>query len=233
MSKKHRELYLSYYQVLGFFPKKIEYYNMALTHRSACVRGNSGEYINNERLEFLGDAVLGAITADIVYRRHLKRDEGFLTTLRSNIVKRETLNRIALDMGLDKVMRIAGGRNIYKDNIYGNAFEALVGAIYLDKGYEKCRIFIQKVISAHMDLDKVLKKEINYKSKLQEACQRNKVEIVYNSSELNRNGNQYTFRTELLLNDVLTATAIGSSKKDSQQNAAQMALQRIKSDLFV
>ena len=228
---KHKEPYLRFRNILGFVPNNISYYEMALIHRSSAIRKN-GEYINNERLEFLGDAVLGMVIADMLYRHYNNQKEGFLSNTRSKIVQRETLNRIAVEIGLNKLIVTSKKNNIQKDNLYGNAFEALIGAIYLDQGYRKCQEFLEKkIFASHINLDKLIKKEINFKSQLLEVSQKHRMELVYNSlQERKCDKNKMFFESEVLLNNIPVATGTGNSRKESQQHAAQSALRKIKSD---
>ena len=228
---KHKEPYLRFRNILGFVPNNISYYEMALIHRSSAIRKN-GEYINNERLEFLGDAVLGMVIADMLYRHYDHQKEGFLSNTRSKIVQRETLNRVAVEIGLDKLIVTSKKNNIQKNNLYGNAFEALIGAIYLDQGYRKCQEFIEKkIFTSYINLEKIIKKEINFKSQLLEVSQKHRIELVYNLlQERKCEKNKMFFESEVLLNNIPVATGTGNSKKESQQHAAQSALKKIKSD---
>lgn len=237
MNNNHKEPYLLFYNILGFYPKKIEYYEMALIHRSSAIKAEkTGKYINNERLEFLGDAVLSAVIADVLYHHYNQKDEGFLSNTRSKIVQRETLNRIALEIGLDKLIVTSKKNNIQKDNIYGNAFEALMGAIYLDQGYERCQEFLEKrIFTTYLNLEKIAKKEINFKSKIIEISQKQKIDVVFQSlEEMKDDDNKIIFRTEIQLNQIGIAIGTGYSKKESQQNAAKIALKKIRTnkDLF-
>jgi ribonuclease-3 len=220
--------------MLGFVPGNIKLYQTALTHRSAAVKSPAGGYINNERLEYLGDSVLSAIASDILYHRFRKGNEGFLSGTRSKIVSRESLNCIAREIRLDELTRTAKNHYVIKNNIYGNAFEALVGAVYLDKGYERCQKFIQSVFDKYLDLDKIVKKDFNYKSKLLETVQRHKITLEYNSPDGKKVGRQeMLFQTEVLLNGIVISSGTGCSKKESQQNAAQAALQKLKNRAFL
>lgn len=194
----------------------------------------SSIHINNERLEFLGDAVLGAIVADILYKHFSRKQEGFLTTLRSKIVCRNSLNKLAIDLGLDKLVRHAGaittGHNSFMN---GNAFEAFVGAIYLDRGYNHCYRFLeQKVFKHHIDINNVARQEQNYKSTLIEWCQKYqyKFEFKQKESRDKEYNNTPMFHSSVLIEGIPCGTGDGYSKKESDQNAAQQALKRIKSD---
>ncbi|MDR0427679.1 MAG: ribonuclease III, partial [Dysgonamonadaceae bacterium] len=165
-----KESYLLLYYILGFYPKNITFYEEALLHKSSS-KGFRGHHLNNERLEFLGDAVLNAVIADIIYQKFPNRNEGFLTDTRSKIVKRETMNQIAKELGLHCL--IVSCVNNQKSHILGNALEAFIGAIYLDRGYQKTHQFIEtKIIRPYIDIEAVAKKEVNFKSKLLEWSQK-------------------------------------------------------------
>ena len=172
--RKDRESYLCFYRILGFYPRNIQLYEQALLHKSTSVRSDKGRPLNNERLEFLGDAILDAIVGDIVYKRFEGKREGFLTNTRSKIVQRETLNKLAVEIGLDKLIKYSTRSSSHNSYMYGNAFEAFIGAIYLDQGYERCKLFMeQRIINRYIDLDKISRKEVNFKSKLIEWSQKN------------------------------------------------------------
>lgn len=229
--RKNRESYLCFYNILGFYPRNIDIYEQALLHKSSAVRSEKGRPVNNERLEFLGDAILDAIVGDIVYNHFDSKKEGFLTNTRSKIVQRDTLNKLAVEIGLDKLIKYSARSSSHNSYMYGNAFEAFIGAIYLDQGYDQCKKFMEKrIIGRYIDLDKLSRKEVNFKSKLIEWCQKNKMELSFELIEqfLDSNSNP-VFQTEVLVEGLSAGTGIGYSKKESQQNAAQMALKRIKS----
>jgi ribonuclease III len=230
--RKDRESYLCFYRILGFYPHDIRVYEQALLHKSTSLRSEKGRPINNERLEFLGDAILDAIVADIVYQHFDGKREGFLTNTRSKIVQRETLNKLAVEIGLDKLIKSAARSSSHNSYMYGNAFEAFIGAIYIDRGYKRCKAFVEeKIITPYIDLDKLSRKEVNFKSKLIEWSQKNKVEVSFELIEqfLDKESNP-VFQTEVLVERVSAGTGAGYSKKESQQNAAQMALKKIKSN---
>lgn len=229
---KDRESYFCFYRILGFYPRNIRLYEQALLHKSTAVRSEKGRPLNNERLEFLGDAILDAIVGDIVYQHFEGKREGFLTNTRSKIVQRETLNKLAVEIGLDKLIKYSTRSSSHNSYMYGNAFEAFIGAIYLDRGYECCKQFMQKkIIEPYIDLDKLSRKEVNFKSKLIEWSQKNKMEVSFELIEqfLDKEHNP-VFQTEVRIEGILGGSGTGYSKKESQQNAAQMALKKIKGD---
>lgn len=232
--RKDRESYFCFYKILGFFPRNIRFYQQALLHKSTSVRSEKGRPLNNERLEFLGDAILDAIVGDIVYKHFEGRREGFLTNTRSKIVQRETLNKLAVEIGLDKLVKYSTRSSSHNSYMYGNAFEALIGAIYLDQGYERCKQFMEeKILKNYIDLDKMSRKEVNFKSKLIEWSQKNKMEVSFELIEqfLDEEYNPM-FHTEVRIEGISAGTGTGYSKKESQQNAAQMALKKIKDAAF-
>lgn len=233
LKNKDKEPYLSIYRITGFYPEDIQVYQQAFLHKSSLVEDDNGKHINNERLEFLGDAILDAIIADIVYKHFPNKREGYLTNTRSKIVKRETLNHIALELGLDKLVKYTTKVNSHNNYIYGNALEALIGAVYLDQGYERCYDFIHRVfIQRFINIDTIARKEMNFKSHLIEWSQKNKLEVTFNIIEsFNDNDGNPVFQTAVILaGDIQMGIGIGYTKKESQQNASQMAIKKLRSD---
>ena len=203
---------------------------MALMHKSVAKRNAKGKPVNNERLEFLGDAILDAVVGDIVYRHFEGKREGFLTNTRSKLVQRDTLNKLAQEMGINQLILSAGHNNTHNSYVGGNAFEALVGAIYLDRGYNYCMKFMQKqILQKLINIDKVAYKEVNFKSKLIEWSQKNKVRLDFKLiSQGKDNTGSPTFNYKTLIEGLEGASGLGYSKKESQQNAAKETLQRLK-----
>ena len=233
--RKDKESYLCFYKILGFYPRNIQLYQQALLHKSTSIRSEKGRPLNNERLEFLGDAILDAIVGDIVYKHFEGRREGFLTNTRSKIVQRETLNKLAVEIGLDKLVKYSTRSSSHNSYMYGNAFEAFIGAIYLDQGYKRCKRFMEeKIFKNYIDLDKMSRKEVNFKSKLIEWSQKSKVEVSFELIEqfLDEDYNPM-FHTEIRIEGIPAGKGTGYSKKESQQNAAQMALKKIKTPEFM
>ena len=230
--RKDKESYLCFYRILGFYPRNIQLYEQALLHKSTSVRSDKGRPLNNERLEFLGDAILDAIVGDIVYKRFEGKREGFLTNTRSKIVQRETLNKLAVEIGLDKLIKYSTRSSSHNSYMYGNAFEAFIGAIYLDQGYERCKQFMeQRIINRYIDLDKISRKEVNFKSKLIEWSQKNKISISFDLIEsfTDHDGNP-VFQSAIKLLGEQIGIGIGYSKKESQQAASKMAVKRLRTD---
>lgn len=228
--RKEKELYSSLYDIIGFYPHDISYYKLALMHKSVMRRNAKGKPVNNERLEFLGDAILDAIVGDIVYQHFPGKREGFLTNTRSKLVQRDTLNKLAQEMGINQLILSSGHTLSHNSYMGGNAFEALVGAIYLDQGYNACMRFMNKRILAQMiNIDKVAYKEVNFKSKLIEWSQKNKVRLTYEQvlQEKDKNGNPI-FEFKVVLEGVEGCAGRGFSKKESQQLASKLTLDKLK-----
>lgn len=228
--RKDKELYFSLYEILGFYPHKISYYKMALMHKSIMHRNAKGKPVNNERLEFLGDAVLDAVVGDIVYQHFPGKREGFLTNTRSKLVQRETLNKLAQEMGIEQLLLTNRHSNSHNSDMGGNAFEALVGAIYLDRGYNACMDFMKKrILSGMINIDKMAYKEVNFKSKLIEWTQKNRVKLDFVEVEQvkDSNGNP-TFTYKVTLEGVEGGTGKGYSKKESQQLASKQTLDMLR-----
>ena len=225
--RKDKELYLRLYHILGFYPNNISYYKQALMHKSVSVKGKDGRYQNNERLEFLGDAILDAVVGDVVYRHFEHKREGFLTNARSKLVQRETLGKLAVEIGLDRLIQFNQQQNnSHNSYMAGNAFEALVGAIYLDYGYERCMKFMEKRILNHIiDVDKVAYKEVNFKSKLLEWSQKNRIRLDFRDlHQTTDKDGANVFNTMVVIEGLECGRGRGYSKKESQQSAARESL---------
>lgn len=226
----YREPYSVFYKMFGFCPHDISLFEQACRHRSAARNALKGQ--DNERLEFLGDAVLGTIVADLLYSAYYAQREGFLSNTRSKIVKRETLNHIAVELGIDKIVEINAHNMAHNNYLYGNALEALIGAIYIDQGYEKCRSVVkERIIKPYIDLKQIANEDVNFKSKLIEWCQRYRVSynFVIDKSTYDEHSNPI-FHACVELAGVSAGDGMGYSKKEAQQHAASMALKRIARD---
>jgi ribonuclease-3 len=213
------------YRLTGFYPRNYKVYKIAFTHKSASIQFDNDKYINNERLEYLGDAILAAVIADYLFSYFPFKKEGFLTKIRARIVSREQLNDIAMKLGLQDLivsqLKINGTKNIY-----GNAFEALIGAIYIDKGYKKTKRFIiNRIIKKYININELIQVDSDYKSKLIELAQKNKLEIVFEDSEGEMNEqNTPIFKSSVKLNNKVFGKGSGNSKKEAQQSASREAL---------
>ena len=228
--RKEKELYSSLFNIIGLYPHNISYYKLALMHKSVMHRNKKGKPVNNERLEFLGDAILDAAVGDIVYRHFPGKREGFLTNTRSKLVQRETLNKLAQEMGINKLILSSGHSASHNSYLGGNAFEALVGALYLDRGYDACMVFLKKrILSQMINIDKVAYKEVNFKSKLIEWSQKNKVKLEYKFISSGKdNGGSPTFCYQVVLEGIEGCKGDGFSKKESQQKASKDTLEQLK-----
>ena len=229
--RKEKELFSSLYDIMGFYPHDISYYKQALMHKSIGRRNEKGKPLNNERLEFLGDALLDAVVGHIVYDHFPGKREGFLTNTRSKLVSRDTLGKLAEEMGLKQLILSSGHSNSHNSYMAGNAFEALVGAIYLDQGYDAVVRFMQKRILARViNIDKVANKEVNFKSKLLEWSQKNRVRLEFRmqKQEKDKESGSPVFKFQVFLEDVAGECGQGYSKKEAQQQASEATLKRLK-----
>lgn len=230
-----KEPYLRLYNLMGFYPHDISIYNIALMHRSMHSTSHRFRRVNNERLEFLGDAILSAVVSDIIYELYPKQQEGFLTTLRSKLVKRETLNELAVKIGLDKLVVHSGNMSMaHNSYMNGNAFEAFIGAIYYDRGYDYCMRFMkERIFNKEINIEKMSHKEENYKSKVIEWCQRYQLqfEFVITDQKQSKTQNSPMFFAEVMVEGVSCGKGQGFSKKESHQHAAQQAYRKIKNDV--
>ena len=226
---RSRNFYFSLVKILGFLPGNNRVYEIAFIHRSASATCKNGQLINNERLEFLGDAILDAIIADYLYEKFPGKDEGFLTQLRSKIVKRKQLNKLAYNLGVSSFLVSNTNSQQTRVNLLGNAFEALIGAIYLDKGYRRTRNFvIRKILKKHLDVDRLARKESDFKSRIIEWAQKNKQDIRFVSQEAaHADTNESFFKSQVMLVDKELGNGTGHSKKDAEQKAAEEALTKI------
>lgn len=229
---------MSIYKIVGFYPDNIQLYQQAFLHKSQSIEDDDGKWLNNERLEFLGDAILSAVVADIVYKHFQNKREGFLTNTRSKIVSRDSMNRIGSSLGIDHMLRYSvnmhAQHEAHNSNMLGNALEALIGAIYLDQGFDACYRFIRDVlIKKHIDIDKISETEVNFKSNLIEWGQKNRLPVSFEIIEsFQDEQSNPVFQTAAVLLETgeHIGIGIGYSKKESQQNAAQMAMKKIRTD---
>ena len=229
--RRDRRLYRSFYDILGFYPRKIELYRQALTHKSMSVKEGGGRLSNNERLEYLGDAILDAVVGDILYNHFQGKREGFLTSVRSRVVQRETLGYLADEMGLTDLIRSNLMGRTHNNYMAGNAFEALVGAVYLDRGYEYCKWFVRnRILGKYINLDRIAYKESNFKSRLLEWCQKYHVIAKFELLEESKEEGTMSplFLTRVLISGMECGRGIGYSKKESHQQSAKEALTKLK-----
>lgn len=223
--------YRTFHKMFGHTPDNIELYKLALVHRSASVKVSGGESINNERLEFLGDAVLESIVSDYLFIEYPHESEGFLTKTRSKIVSRQSLNALAVELGLDKMVVYNSTGNIAHKHIFGDCFEALVGAIYLDRGYNVInRIVINHLIPRYVNIEDISTVETDFKSRLIEWCQKSKRTIEFHT-EADGEAKQPAFVSRVLVDDVKVGSGKGSTKKEAEQQAAQTAWALLSDDV--
>lgn len=214
----------SIHKILGFAPNNLEHYKKAFTHRSANRLDEKGHPINYERLEFLGDAMLSSVIAAYLFSEAPAGDEGYLTKMRSKIVSREHLNELGKDLNLTRFIESKVPIQHFGENIHGNIFESLIGAIYLDKGYTYCEKFIQnRVIIPYVDIAKLEGKVISYKSLVIEWCQKEKKIFHYDIFEDNAIDGQRLFGVKLSIDDKVVAKARATSKKKAEEKASQRA----------
>ena len=229
--REEKELFSSLYGIMGFYPHDISYYKQALMHKSIGRRNDKGRPLNNERLEFLGDALLDAVVGHIVYDHFPGKREGFLTNTRSKLVSRDTLGKLAEEMGLTRLILSSGHSNSHNSYMAGNAFEALVGAIYLDQGYDAVMRFMKKRILARViNIDKVAYKEVNFKSKLLEWSQKNRVHMEFRmqKQDKDKESGSPIFKFQVFMEGVAGESGQGFSKKEAQQLASEATLKRLK-----
>ena len=212
--------------ILGFRPKKINLYRQALVHKSAAVKLYKDPFYSNERLEFLGDAILDSIIAEHIFHAFPKQNEGFLTQLRSKIVNRDTLKIISIRLGVGNLV-VAKTVNDKHKYLYGDALEALIGAIYLDRGYKITTKFVlNQIVKHHVNLKELSTREVDFKSRIIEWGQKNKKEINFTCQQHDSNEeNEPLFVSHLLILDKIAGMGRGTSKKEAEQNAARQALQ--------
>lgn len=211
-------------KTLGFKPKNILHYRKAFTHRSLNMKDEKGNAINFERMEFLGDAILGAVIASHLYKVAPGGDEGYLTKMRSKVVSRKHLNELGKDLKLIDHVETNIPKDQFGANIHGNLFESLIGAIYLDRGYKYCKRFIyDRVIDPYVDIEQLEGQVISYKSLLIEWCQKEKKDFYFEVYEDTGNDEMKHFAVKLWLDDKVVAKARGTSKKKAEEKTAKRA----------
>tara|TARA_R110000850_G_scaffold271031_2_gene404733 strand:- start:123917 stop:124669 length:753 start_codon:yes stop_codon:yes gene_type:complete len=214
--------------ILGFKPNDISIYEVAFTHRSTNLKNEKGDLLNYERLEFLGDAMLGAVIAAHLFKKVPSGNEGYLTKMRSKVVSREHLNELGRDLDLIRFVKTSIPIENFGLNIHGNIFEALVGAIYLDKGFKYCEKFIHKrVIKPYVDIEKLEGKITSYKSLLIEWCQKHKKKFEFNVYEDTGNDTVKHFAVKLKIENTVAAKARATSKKKAEERAAKRAYYKL------
>jgi ribonuclease-3 len=217
-----REFYDGMQRLLKFSPKQLEFYQKAFTHRSLKKVDKNGEPYNYERLEFVGDAMLGSVIASYLFIKVPNQSEGYLTQMRSKIVSREHLNELGKDLNLISFVKSNIPKNNIGDNIHGNIFEALIGAIYLDRGYDYCSKFIyDKVIVPYVDIPKLEGKITSYKGLIIEWCQKNKKKYFIDTYEDTGNETVKHFSVKIKIDDIQIAKGRATSKKKAEEQASK------------
>jgi len=226
---KNRGFYMDLVRMLGFLPRNPSLYKLAFLPKSAMQTNSSGVQLNNERLEYLGDAVLDSIVAHYLFKRFPDGDEGLMSKLRARIVKRKTLDYLAMKINIPAMIDPAYSPGNSSKHIYGNALEALIGAIYLDRGYKASRKFFEKkILRKHIDLEQLVQKDPDHKSRIIEWAQKNRVEIIFESKEEHLSGiKSPSFVSKIYLNHEEKGTGRAGSKKEAEQQAAKGALKSI------
>jgi ribonuclease III len=212
--------------ITGHYPHNLQLFKLAMQHSSVAKENKDGYRESNERLEYLGDAILGAVVAEFLFKKYPYKDEGFLTEIRSRLVSRESLGVLARKIGLEALIDYDSRRksSLSFKNIYGDAMEAFVGAVYLDRGYRFCRRFIiKKLLEHHYDIEEVVENDTNYKSKLIEWAQRNSKAVRFEQVVDKGGGNQRQFRVQVMIDNEVMAKGNGYSKKKAEQDAARKA----------
>jgi ribonuclease III len=217
-------------KIIGFSPGNLKIYEIAFIHRSASFTLPNGKKVNNERLEYLGDAVLDAILSDYLFEKFPDANEGFMTKIRSRIVNRDVLNQLAISMGINKIL-ISNVSSVHpKQNLYGDALEALIGSVFLDKGFKKTKkLFIKNVFNKYLDLNVIVKTDTDYKSLVFEWVQKHKSNIIFTyNEEYDFNLKKSVFSTTLIIDKEELGEGHGSSKKEAEQEASSQAWKRLK-----
>jgi ribonuclease-3 len=217
-------------KILGFKPGNLRLYEIAFIHRSASFKLPDGKKVNNERLEYLGDAILDAILSDFLFDKFPDASEGFMTKIRARIVNREVLNELSVSMGINKIVVSNINSNHPTRNLFGDAFEALLGAVFLDKGFRKTkRLFIKNVLNKYLDLDQIVNTDTDYKSLVFEWVQKNKANLIFTyNEEYDFKMKKSMFSTTLFINKEEFSKGLGTSKKEAEQEASSLAWKRIK-----
>jgi len=222
--KKDKALYTAVKNLLGFYPCNIHLYKVALSHKSAPQVWLKGQQVNNERLEYLGDAVLSSVVADYLYKKFPYQNEGFLTEMRSRIVSRNRFNKLSLKMGLNRLIFQGNGAYTSSKSIYGDTFEALIGAIYLDKGYNFTKkVVIRRIIDVHLDVDEIEKTDTNFKSRILEYAQREKKQLEFKVIQEIGEGHRKQYLVELMIEGHAVSKGTDYSIKAAEQAAAEKA----------
>ncbi len=224
-----KELAEAIRNVFGYRPKNVAVYKLAFCHKSKATSTNNGFRHSNERLEYLGDAVLGAVVADFLFKKFPYKEEGFLTEMRSRIVSRNNLNNLSRKLGLDRLVQANTENGTNGTSIMGDAFEAFIGAVYVDRGYDFTKdLIIRQIIQTHLDIDELMAHEINFKSKIIEWAQKEKKTLDFllvKEEDRGKKGRVYT--VELLIENKTEGRGQDFSIKKAEQRAARQACEKL------
>lgn len=223
-NKAERDLAKYINNVFGFYPRNISLYQLAFTHKSICHNKLGGITINNERLEYLGDAILSSLVAEYLFKKYPAKQEGFLTEMRSRIVSRSSLNKLSMKLGFDKVVMCAkpNDKHAVFRSIGGNAFEAFTGALFLDRGYDFTKkIIVDHIMRIHLDIDDIEKNDANFKSRLLEWAQKGKHQLVFRVNGTKGEGFEKLYEIQVVINEKEYAKALDFSIKGAEQLAAE------------
>ena len=224
-----KDLFQSIKNIFGFYPENIFLYKLAFRHKSVVQETFNGIKISNERLEYLGDAILSAVVADFLFKKFPFKDEGFLTEMRAKIVSRSQLNNLSFKLGIDKLVYYSKDIKNHFRSMNGDAFEAFIGALYIDKGYNFTRkIIIQRIINYHLNIEELENIELNYKSKLIEWSQKEKKSVEFVVKDEIGEGFHKQHVIEVYINNEAVAVGIDFSIKKAEQNAAEKAFLKLK-----
>lgn len=234
LSKEDKNLLKSIKIITGIRPYNLSLYKLAMIHTSTARINEQGLKESNERLEYLGDSILGMVVAEYLFAKFPYKDEGFLTEVRAKIVNRESLNKVSRKIGLKDLIKFQQhGNALSPKSIYGDSLEALIGAVYLDRGFLAARRFvIKKIISAHYDLDRLIHTVSNYKSKIIEWAQKNNRDLQFEISEIDTQGSKHRkFKAQIVIDDKQYEIGYGSSKKKAEQDASRKTLEKLEDEL--
>lgn len=229
---RNKAYYKKLKNILGFVPGNVKLYQMAFRHKSVAVAIKEGVKNSNERLEFLGDAVLGSVVAELLFKLYPYKGEGFLTEMRSKIVSRANLNQLSRKLGFDQLIQYDSRMISYptkQGSLLGDAFEAVIGAIYLDKGYQFTKEFLlTRIIDAHVDIETLEVTESNFKSRLIEWCQQEGKEVSFNLIENPEGESSKMFSIEVVVNGEVCGVGRDFNKKSAEKLAAEKACEYLK-----
>ncbi len=223
-----KSLFRSVKNIFGFYPDNIHLYKLALRHKSATVKKINGIKINNERLEYLGDAILSAVVADYLFRRYPYKNEGFLTEMRSKIVSRNSLNKLSRRLGLQQLILSSSSHPRHSKSAAGDAFEAFIGALYLDKGYQFThKIIISRIIDIQFDMEQLVETELSYKSRMIEWAQKEKNKLEFKVVDEIFEKNKKRYFVAIVVNEKTISQSQDFSIKGAENSAAEKAWQKI------